>query len=153
MGSGSLLVKEPGQVSICSNEPRDFDSEQCGSEADLPSPKVSQSPNSSQSNSQPSSLCPGCNRRSSRVHSRYRRTVADLPWEGLPVKILLESRKFFCGNGRCPRTSSRSRCLERWRAMRGEAAGPVKHSVGSRSRSVGERARGWPANWACLQAD
>ncbi|WP_245536315.1 ISL3 family transposase [Terriglobus saanensis] len=52
---------------------------------------------------QPSSLCPGCNRRSARVHSRYRRTVADLPWEGLPVKILLQTRKFSCRDERCPR--------------------------------------------------
>jgi transposase len=50
-----------------------------------------------------SSFCPDCGRRSFRVHSRYRRTVADLPWEGIPVKILLRTRKFFCDEDRCPR--------------------------------------------------
>ncbi len=52
---------------------------------------------------QPSSLCPSCGRRSSRVHSRYWRTIADLPWEGIPVRILLQARKFFCGDERCSR--------------------------------------------------
>jgi len=52
---------------------------------------------------QPSSPCPSCDRRSSRVHSRYWRTVADLPWEGIPVQILLRARKFFCVNERCSR--------------------------------------------------
>jgi len=52
--------------------------------------------------SQPSSLCPGCSRRSTRSHSRYRRSIADLPWEGRTVEILLEARKFFCENKRCP---------------------------------------------------
>jgi transposase len=52
---------------------------------------------------QPSSLCPGCGSRSSRVHSRYRRTIGDLPWEGLPVRILLQARKFFCVDERCSR--------------------------------------------------
>ncbi len=53
--------------------------------------------------SQPSSLCPSCNRRSFRVHSRCWRTLSDLPWEGIPVRILLQARKFFCGDERCPR--------------------------------------------------
>ena len=34
-------------------------------------------------------LCPSCGSRSSRVHNRYLRTIADLPWEGIPVRILL----------------------------------------------------------------
>lgn len=35
------------------------------------------------------------------MHSRYKRTLADLPWEGLPVRMLLQARKFFCVNERC----------------------------------------------------
>lgn len=50
-----------------------------------------------------SSVCPRCGTSSSRVHSRYQRTLADLPWEGLPVRILLRSRKFFCVGGQCAR--------------------------------------------------
>lgn len=53
--------------------------------------------------SRPSSVCPGCGTSSSRVHSRYQRTLADLPWEGLPVRILLRSRKFFCVGEQCSR--------------------------------------------------
>jgi transposase len=34
-------------------------------------------------------VCPSWGCRSSRVHSRHLRTVADLPWGGIPVKILL----------------------------------------------------------------
>ncbi|WP_041586111.1 transposase family protein [Terriglobus saanensis] len=47
---------------------------------------------------QASSLCRGCNHHSSRVHRRYWRTIADLPWEGFPVTILLQARKFFCAS-------------------------------------------------------
>ena len=49
------------------------------------------------------SFCPACGNRSSRVHSRYWRTLADLPWEGIPVQILLRARKFFCVDERCTR--------------------------------------------------
>ncbi len=52
---------------------------------------------------QPAAICPNCERRSSRVHSRYRRSMADLPWEGLPVRILLHTRKFFCVEAGCSR--------------------------------------------------
>ncbi len=49
------------------------------------------------------STCPACGTASRRVHSRYRRKLADLPWEGLPVVILLHARKFFCVEDRCRR--------------------------------------------------
>src|ERR1700737_5376387 len=41
-----------------------------------------------------SSSCPACGSLSRRVHSRYLRRLGDLPWEGLPVRILLYTRKF-----------------------------------------------------------
>ncbi len=47
--------------------------------------------------------CPLCHRRSRRVHSHYRRRVADLPLSGTPVTLLLDVRRFFCRNPRCPR--------------------------------------------------
>jgi transposase len=47
--------------------------------------------------------CPSCGQHSSRVHSRYRRTIADLPWAGLPACILLQTRRFFCVDERCSR--------------------------------------------------
>lgn len=36
-----------------------------------------------------------------RVHSQYRRSLADLPSQGRPVRTLLHTRKFFCRNDRC----------------------------------------------------
>jgi transposase len=51
-----------------------------------------------------SAPCPACGRRSTRVHSRYRRTVADLPIGGRRVQLRLEVRRFRCRQRRCPRT-------------------------------------------------
>ena len=47
--------------------------------------------------------CPVCGTWSDRVHSRYSRQLGDLPWERLPVRILLSSRKFFCKGAGCRR--------------------------------------------------
>lgn len=47
--------------------------------------------------------CPLCARRSRRVHSQYRRTVADLPLAGTPVVLHIRTRKFFCSTPSCPR--------------------------------------------------
>ncbi len=40
--------------------------------------------------------CPVCGRYSGRVHSRYTRTVADLPWHDVPVTLRIRVRRFFC---------------------------------------------------------
>jgi transposase len=40
--------------------------------------------------------CPLCRRCSTRIHSRYERTLADLPWCGLRVTIHLHTRRFVC---------------------------------------------------------
>ena len=45
--------------------------------------------------------CPRCHRMSSRVHSRYRRMIADLPWHGVAVKLELYTRRFRCQNNLC----------------------------------------------------
>ncbi len=47
--------------------------------------------------------CPTCARRSARVHSRYTRTVADLPWHGASVTLRVRARRFFCDEGSCER--------------------------------------------------
>src|SRR3954462_3954717 len=47
--------------------------------------------------------CPLCGRRSKRVHSRYERTLADLPWDAYAVTIRLRVRRLFCRNIRCER--------------------------------------------------
>lgn len=50
-----------------------------------------------------SAPCPQCGRQSRRVHSRYRRILADLPWAGIPTRMVLWSRRFFCDTLDCPR--------------------------------------------------
>ena len=49
------------------------------------------------------SPCPLCHHPSSRVHSRYVRTLADLPWHGVAVSVQLTVRRFFCEAAACPR--------------------------------------------------
>ena len=51
----------------------------------------------------PSVACPVCGRPSGRVHSRYQRTLADLPWNQIAVRMHLRSRKLFCDNPACER--------------------------------------------------
>lgn len=51
----------------------------------------------------PTGFCPICRQPSRRIHSRYTRTLADLPWQGRLVRWRLEVRKFFCGKADCPR--------------------------------------------------
>src|SRR5262249_59204514 len=38
-----------------------------------------------------------------RMHSDYRRTLADLPWATRPVCLSLQVRRFFCDTPSCPR--------------------------------------------------
>ncbi len=49
------------------------------------------------------SRCPVCGLLSSRVHSRYSRTVSDLPWHGLSVELEVRARRFFCDEASCER--------------------------------------------------
>lgn len=47
--------------------------------------------------------CPLCQRSSTRVHSHYRRTVADLPVSGREVTVVVHARRFRCLGTSCPR--------------------------------------------------
>lgn len=51
----------------------------------------------------PTANCPACDVAATRVHSRSRRTLADLPASGRRVRIWLQRRRFFCANAPCPR--------------------------------------------------
>jgi transposase len=51
----------------------------------------------------PMSCCPLCRHPSSSIHSRYRRTVRDVPCGGRRVQLALCVRKFFCRNPLCER--------------------------------------------------
>jgi len=52
---------------------------------------------------QPTAACPVCAEASTRSHSRYQRSVRDLPWAGHTVQVLLHVRRFFCSNSSCER--------------------------------------------------
>ena len=47
--------------------------------------------------------CPVCATPSRRVHSRYERMLAELPWQGIPVSVRLHVRRFFCDEPFCER--------------------------------------------------
>lgn len=47
--------------------------------------------------------CPLCGQGSRAIHSRYDRTIADLPWANTSVRLSVHVRKFFCRNAACSR--------------------------------------------------
>ncbi len=47
--------------------------------------------------------CPLCGCHSRRVHSRYGRTLTDIPWNRITVRLHLRTRKFFCDQPTCER--------------------------------------------------
>ncbi len=55
------------------------------------------------SSTQAAPRCPGCDAPARHVHSRYTRTLADLPWSGYQVTWQLRVRKFFCRKATCSR--------------------------------------------------
>lgn len=50
-----------------------------------------------------SAKCPDCGTASRRVHSRYRRSLCDLPWQGRRVTISVAARRFRCVDLSCTR--------------------------------------------------
>src|SRR4051794_20799407 len=57
----------------------------------------------------PGARCSLCGEPADRVHSRATRTLADLPWAGIAVRLQVRVRKFFCDNPACPRRIFRER--------------------------------------------
>lgn len=55
--------------------------------------------------SNPSAVCPYCQRESNKVHSRYVRQILDLPILGKRCILHVEVRKFFCKNSDCSHTT------------------------------------------------
>src|SRR4051794_25594101 len=49
-------------------------------------------------------LCPRCAQLSTLIHAHYRRSLADRPWAGVPLRLHLRLRKFVCPNSACPQT-------------------------------------------------
>jgi transposase len=83
--------------------------------------------------------CPLCRRWSKRAHSRYDRTIRDLPWAGRPVVIRLQVRRFFCDNPRCARRIFAERMPDLV-AMRGRLTLPFRRSMVDIGLALGARA-------------
>lgn len=49
------------------------------------------------------STCPLCGQTAHRIHSRYQRRLADVSWALVPVRIVLQVRRFFCDTPDCAR--------------------------------------------------
>ena len=49
--------------------------------------------------------CPSCGTLSSRIHSRYQRSLADLPCAGWSMRLLWNVRRFFCDPPKCLRVT------------------------------------------------
>ncbi len=47
--------------------------------------------------------CPLCGDPTDRIHSRFTRILADVPWAGIVVRLHVQVRRFFCDNLVCPR--------------------------------------------------
>ena len=47
--------------------------------------------------------CPLCERPATRVHSGYTRSVADVPWQGVPFRLRVHVRRFSCDEPTCAR--------------------------------------------------
>jgi transposase len=54
---------------------------------------------------QPTRCCPICSLSSCRIHSRYLRTLADLPCQGRLVRLQIKVRRFLCMEPSCMRTT------------------------------------------------
>jgi transposase len=91
--------------------------------------------------------CPVCGTLSRRVHSHYLRTLADLPWQGIPVSVRLHVRRFSCDAVSYERTLFAER-------MPGVVAHYARRTdrlaalfTRSRSHSEERQGRGCFANW------
>src|SRR3954454_6075548 len=51
----------------------------------------------------PTACCPVCGQETARLHSRYLRTLTDLPWGGRSVRLSLRVRRFRCKDAECPK--------------------------------------------------
>jgi transposase len=87
------------------------------------------------------SCCPRCHRSSDRVHSHYQRVLADLPWEGVPVRIQLHVRRFFCSASACQqqifteRLPHTVRCYGRRTCRLGETIQQIALALGGQGGS------------------
>jgi transposase len=61
---------------------------------------------------EPQAVCPDCLHPTFRVHGRYWRTLADLPWAATPVRLRVHVRRFWCETPSCERQTFTERFSE-----------------------------------------
>jgi len=84
--------------------------------------------------------CLVCSNPTHRIHSRYERTLADLPWADHSITLQLRVRPFFCINTLCKRRIFTERLTS------------VTAPWARRTRSVGSTTnRHWCAHWVVQQ--
>lgn len=75
--------------------------------------------------------CPECGVLSQRVHSRYERVLHDLPWQGRPVALRVQARRFRCLNPPCLRQTFSERLADvATAARRTERLGDLQRHLG-----------------------
>jgi transposase len=100
-----------------------------------------------------SARCPLCHQPATRLHSRYRRLVKDLPCTGQQVQLILHVRTFFCDTVECVRKVFAERLpqfVAPWAHMTTRfCPGAANHRLGApQAGSV----RDWPRIWASPRA-
>jgi transposase len=90
----------------------------------------------------PQAACPVGGTRATAQHSRYQRTFRDVPSGSNPVRILLQTRRFFCQERTCPRrifterfpdfVLPRARMTERLRAALAALSVVLAHEAAAR---------------------
>ncbi|WP_237477086.1 ISL3 family transposase [Lichenibacterium dinghuense] len=76
--------------------------------------------------------CPDCGAPSRRLHSRYERRMLDLTWQGRPVALHVQARRFRCLAPACPRQTFTERLagVAALAARRTERLGAVQRCLG-----------------------
>lgn len=104
----------------------------------------------------PTSVCPLCGTSAARIHSRYHRTVADVPCGGRQVRLLLTVRKFFCDTPDCARqifTERLAPFIEPWARMTARLTHALQSiglaTCGKLGARLAERL-GMPTSWMTL---
>jgi transposase len=98
------------------------------------------------------SPCPRCQGPATRVHSRYTRTLADLPWQGRATRLMLLVRRFFCTAAGCPQKTFVERLPEvaarhaRSTARLNEAQLLIGHALGGEAGARLARPLGMPTS-------
>lgn len=85
------------------------------------------------------SSCPGCCKPSGRVHSRYRRSLADLPVAGRRVRLIAHVRRFYCDTVLCGRRIFAERFDANVLAPRARRTSRLEHIVHHLALALGGR--------------